>query len=77
MEYLDEEWFDLDAGVYKYAVVAVYTNDVLAPPALSNELALGMNVEFTVNVTTNSGDSPEGAEVILANQTGVEDTSIP
>ena len=72
-EYTDTEWYDLDGGVYKYAVVAVYTNDVLAPPAFSNELALGMSVEFTVNVTTNSGDSPAGAELILANQSGNED----
>ncbi|TVR39116.1 MAG: hypothetical protein EA394_09920, partial [Bacteroidia bacterium] len=72
-EYTDTDWYDLDEGVYRFAVVAVYTNDVLAPPALSNELALGMNVEFTVNVTTNSGDSPEGAEVTLVNQSGNED----
>ncbi len=69
-EYLDEEWYDLPVGVYKYAVVAEYTNGVLAPAALSNELALGMTAVVTVNLTTNSGDSPEGAVLVLTNQNG-------
>jgi hypothetical protein len=72
-EYLDEDWYELPVGVYKYAVVAEYTNGVLAPAALSNELALGMSAEVTVNVTTNSGDSPEGAVLVLTNQNGNPD----
>lgn len=67
-EFLDETWESLDAGVYQYAVVAVYTNDVLAPPAFSNTLPKDMHAEVTINITTNSGDSPQGAQVVLTNQ---------
>lgn len=72
-EYLDEDWYELPVGVYKYAVVAEYTNGVLAPAALSNELALGMSAAVTVNVTTNSGDSPAGAVLVLTNLNGNPD----
>ncbi len=66
--YLDAEFGDLDDGVYQYAVIAVYTNDILSPPSFSNTLAKGMEVEWIVHVTTNSNDPPTGSVIRLRNQ---------
>lgn len=73
MEYLDEDWITLPEGVYKYAVEAVYTNDLISSPSFSNTLAKDMTVPVTINVSTNSGDSPEGAMVTLTNHDGIPD----
>ncbi|NLM92684.1 MAG: T9SS type A sorting domain-containing protein [Bacteroidales bacterium] len=69
-EYLDEDWFDLPVGFYKFAVVAEYTNSNLAPPSFSNELSVGLSAKVIVNLSTNSGESPEGAVLVLTNQNG-------
>ncbi|MDR4988424.1 MAG: carboxypeptidase regulatory-like domain-containing protein [Bacteroidales bacterium] len=66
-EYMDLDWEMLDAGLWKYAVIAEYTNENLSVPAFSNILPKDMTVPFTLNVTTNSGDAPTGAEVLLVN----------
>lgn len=67
-EYLDTEFGDMDDGVYQYAVIAVYTNDILSPPSFSNTLGKGMEVEWVVYVTTNSNDPPTGSVIRLRNQ---------
>jgi hypothetical protein len=64
-DYLDENWQQLPPAVYRYAVIAEYTSQVFSRPVFSNLLANNMLVPFTVNITTNSGDSPEGAIVLL------------
>lgn len=72
-EFVDTSWPELPEGAYLFAVVAHYSNGVNAPAAFSNMLPKDMFVTYTVNVTTNSGDSPEGAILTLVNQSGNED----
>jgi len=72
-EIVDNDWPELIEGAYLFAVVANYTHGVNSPPAFSNMLPKDMFVSFTVNLTTNSGDSPEGAMLTLVNQSGNED----
>jgi len=71
--YTDTGWGSLPAGLYQYAVVANYTNNVASQPKLSNIVAKDLEVEFTVNVTTNSGDPATGAIITLTNQDGNEE----
>jgi hypothetical protein len=70
MEYVDNNWSELEQGFYRYAVIAEYSNEVYSLPAFSNILPKDFEVEFTVIVSTNSGDSPEGALVQLTNLSG-------
>ncbi|MDY0126576.1 MAG: carboxypeptidase regulatory-like domain-containing protein [Candidatus Cloacimonadaceae bacterium] len=42
-EYVDNAWGTLPFGVYRYAVKAVYTNDVLSSPAFSNIVRIQPN----------------------------------
>ncbi|MCF7918808.1 MAG: immune inhibitor A [Candidatus Cloacimonetes bacterium] len=64
--YTDETWAEITGSeVYKYAVIAEYTNGVYADAAFSNWLAANMYATLTVNLTTNVGDSPEGALIYL------------
>ena len=37
---LDHDWFDLDPGEYAWAIVAVYSHDLMAEPVVSNILIL-------------------------------------
>ncbi len=69
--FVDNTWSGVAPGLYQYAVVANYTNDVTANPAFSNILANAMEVEYVVNITTNAGDPATGAIVSLVNQDGV------
>jgi len=66
-EYTDNDWETQEMGIYKYAVEAIYPDDAISTPALSNPLPKDMSVSFTVSITTNSGDEPEGAIVNLVN----------
>ena len=63
----DTEWATLEAGVYKYAIKAIYTNNVLSAPAFSNALEHSMTSLVTVNLSANSGDPVTGATVTLTN----------
>jgi hypothetical protein len=60
----------LPSGVYRFAVKAIYTNNVVSPAALSNPLPLGMHAHVTMNINSNSGDSVAGAIVNLINHDG-------
>ena len=69
LQYRDKEWSTLpDGHIYQYAVIAKYQDENLSPARLSNPLPKGMEVAFNVAITTNSGDSPEGAILTLTNQ---------
>ncbi|MBW6515296.1 MAG: carboxypeptidase regulatory-like domain-containing protein [Candidatus Cloacimonetes bacterium] len=68
--YTDTEWSTLDAGVYQYAIKAIYTNNVLSAPAFSNTLEHSMTSLVTINLTTNSGDPVTGTLVTLINDDG-------
>ncbi|MCF7912971.1 MAG: carboxypeptidase regulatory-like domain-containing protein [Candidatus Cloacimonetes bacterium] len=63
--YVDPSWNNVDTGLYRYAVRAEYTNNVLSDPAISNWLAKNNSAALTVNITTNVGDIAEGALVSL------------
>jgi hypothetical protein len=65
--YEDMEFANLSAGMYRFAVKANYTNQNISPSTFSNTVPLGMHSQVTVNVTTNSGDSPSRATVTLTN----------
>ncbi len=65
--FTDTDWENLDPEVYAYAVIAVYTNDVLSIPTKSNELPNRMEVMTVVQVSTNSGDPVVGGYVSLTN----------
>ena len=67
MEYDDYSWATVPAGTYKWAVRTSYHMGVESTPAFSNTLEKKAKTTFTVNITTNSGDSPAGAEVTLSN----------
>lgn len=62
---------DVDYGIYKYAVVADYT-DSESTPSFSNVLPVNMEAMLTLNITTNAGDA-EGADIILTNKDGNDD----
>ncbi len=75
--YTDTDWMSLDTGVYEYAVKANFSNNVQSDPAFSNWLPKNLTSAFEVNVTTNVGDDPEGAEVHLVCNTTDPDGNIP
>ncbi|MEE4177577.1 MAG: choice-of-anchor J domain-containing protein [Bacteroides sp.] len=57
----------LEEGTYTAGVSALYTTGM--SEIVTVDFVIAMGVEVTVDVTTNSGDSSEGALVHLANQT--------
>ncbi|MFA5559219.1 MAG: carboxypeptidase regulatory-like domain-containing protein, partial [Methanofastidiosum sp.] len=70
--YTDTAWGPLPSGVYKYAVKAVYTNNVMSIPAFSNELHKGMMGVLTGTVTEFGTDLPiEGATITAGEYSGV------
>ena len=64
--FVDNQFGNLDAGVYKWAVEAVYTNNT-AEPQFSNCLDKDMVTTVSVSVITNSLDSPEETDVMFTN----------
>ncbi|MCK4677616.1 MAG: hypothetical protein KAT48_05740, partial [Bacteroidales bacterium] len=68
--YTDNQWESLPDGGYRWAVEAVYSG-ATSEAALSNMLGKNWYSEVTINVALSSGNSPEGAQVILANEDGL------
>jgi len=67
--YTDTGWATVEAGVYKWAVFALFTSGV-SDPMFSNEIPHNMEHIVTIHVTNNAGDSPLGTVVSLVNQDG-------
>ena len=65
-EYTDNTWGNVEWGTYKWAVEAIYTNTV-SEAIYSNCLDKDMETTVGVEVTTNSGDAPEGCQVLFSN----------
>ncbi|MDR2907227.1 MAG: carboxypeptidase regulatory-like domain-containing protein, partial [Bacteroidales bacterium] len=66
LNYTDEAWSTLEDGTtYQYAIVAEYNEDNFSLPVLTNTLTKGMEVDFTVNVTTNIDEDAVDAVVTL------------
>ena len=68
--FIDTNWNNLPDGVYQWAIKTKYTSGNVSLPRLTNQLAKNMEVAFTVNLTTDSGEPVEGAVVVLTNQNG-------
>ncbi|MCL2246770.1 MAG: carboxypeptidase regulatory-like domain-containing protein, partial [Lentimicrobiaceae bacterium] len=68
--YTDNAWNTLPSGVYQYAVQTKYSGNEWSIPKLSNTVPKSMEVNYTINITTNSGDPVTGAKVILTNNDG-------
>ncbi|MDD3534520.1 MAG: carboxypeptidase regulatory-like domain-containing protein [Candidatus Cloacimonetes bacterium] len=70
--YTDAVWGPLPSGVYKYAVKAIYTNNVASMPAFSAELHKGMMGVLTGTVTEFGTNLPiEGVTVTAGEYSGV------
>lgn len=67
---IDEEWLQLPAGVYRYAVSAEYSESS-SDFAVSYAVPLYMTAAVNLELSTNSGDSAAGAEIRLENTEGV------
>ncbi|MDA3943274.1 MAG: choice-of-anchor J domain-containing protein [Bacteroidetes bacterium] len=68
--YDDPMWSGVEPGVYRWAVKAVYTNDLVSPARFSNELVKEEKTQVTFNVNTNSGDPVHGANFSLQAEQG-------
>ena len=64
--YSDTAWQTLPFGVYKYAVKAVYTNNVYSNPAFSNEIPKDMIGVLTGTVTDYVTGQPVAAARVVA-----------
>ena len=69
--YTDNAWAPLPSGVYKYAVKAVYTNNVMSTPSFSNEIHKGMMGTLMGTVTEFGTNVPiEGATITAGDYSG-------
>ncbi len=73
--YTDNTWAVAEPGIYKWAVEVVYDFNA-SEFAFSNCLDKDMETTVTVEVTTNSGDSPEGTDVVFTNVSEMADPPI-
>ncbi len=72
LTYVDNAWQPLPSGVYKFAVKAVYTNNVMSTPAFSNEIHKGMMGTLTGTVTEFGTNVPvAGATITAGDYSGV------
>jgi len=69
--YVDNAWQPLPSGVYKFAVKAVYSNNVFSNAAFSNEIHKGMMGTLTGTVTEFGTNLPvQGATITAGEYTG-------
>lgn len=74
--YTDSAWGPLPSGVYKYAVKATYTNNVLSPAIFSAELHKGMMGTLEGTVTEfGTGIAIEGATITAGDYSGTTDAN--
>jgi hypothetical protein len=70
--YEDTSWpYVTEPGEYMYCVRVNQIGGVQTEPAFSNIIFFDTNVPVTINISCNSDDSTDGAEVNLCNQDGV------
>jgi hypothetical protein len=65
-QFTDNTWGGVEAGVYKWGIVAEYDNNA-SEVAFSNCLDKDMITQVSVMVSTNSQDSPSGTQVMFTN----------
>ncbi len=68
LQYADSSWGPLPSGVYKYAVKAFYTNNVMSPAAFSAEIHKGMMGTLSGTVSEFATDLPVGDVTITAGE---------
>ena len=74
--YVDNAWQPLPSGVYKFAVKAVYTNNVFSNAAFSNEIHKGMMGTLTGTVTEFGTNLPiQGATITAGEYSGQSDAT--
>ena len=74
--YVDNAWQPLPSGVYKFAVKAVYTNNVFSNAAFSNEIHKGMMGTLTGTVTEFGTSVPiQGATITAGEYSGQSDAT--
>jgi len=74
--YVDNAWQPLPSGVYKFAVKAVYSNNVFSNAAFSNEIHKGMMGTLTGTVTEFGTNLPvQGATITAGEYTGQSDAT--
>ncbi len=74
--YVDNAWQPLPSGVYKFAVKAVYTNNVFSTAAFSNEIHKGMMGTLTGTVTEFGTNLPiQGATITAGEYSGQSDAT--
>lgn len=67
-KFTDNSWSSVTNGTYKYAVKAVYSNNVISAPSFSNMVSKGMTSVVTLTVNTNTTPiESKGAVVTLTN----------
>lgn len=59
-----DHWSAIEKGVYRYAVKAIYANDISSAPAFSNKVSKDMTATVTINVTTNTPINEAGGAVV-------------
>ncbi|MDR0437476.1 MAG: carboxypeptidase regulatory-like domain-containing protein [Bacteroidales bacterium] len=64
-EYIDNAWNGLPWGIYQWAVVAKYSNNVVSNPRLTNIIMKDVYVPYTMNITSNIEADVTGATVTL------------
>ncbi len=69
VNYNDATWPPAEAGMYTYAVEAVYA-DAIATPTFSSTIAYGLYTDITINVASNYEGSIAGTVVGLENTNG-------
>ncbi len=74
--YTDNTWAPQPSGVYKYAVKAIYTNNVLSPAAFSGEIHKGMMGTLAGTVTEFGTNVPiAGATITAGEYSGTSDAN--
>ena len=74
--YVDNTWQPLPSGVYKFAVKAVYSNNVFSNAAFSNEIHKGMMGNLTGIVTDSETGFPiQGAVITAGEYSGQSDAT--
>ena len=69
-EYTDTTWSSLETGAYRYIIQAVFTNENISRPGLSNLIGKNMTSTVTINIQTEDGNTPDGALVNLVDNGG-------
>ena len=68
---VSDDWHSLEDGtIYRYAVRATYPAGNTSAATFSEALPKGMEVAFTVNLSTDTGESPQGAVVTMESADG-------